>query len=721
MKTLLALLLISATAFGSSVTATITDSDSQTWNNGIWTVTLFSPNGPPTVSGTPVTTTHASGTLSGSGVLSATLTDTSTIDQSNAQWCFTITPNAAVLPSSPICTTVVGATPSLSAVLSAGIVAPRFPAGLSAYGYLDKEVSFPVLGSSYYNVSTPCYRQFSQTGWTCGSGGGAVTFDQIGSGTNLGHGLVVGSGSVLSTASGGFINANEINGGVMPAANSIPVINSTGGGQLVASSATDNGTAFSSTEPITSSVSLTATTDGVHAGILSLVGNTANPTIPANQFGWLGFNSTSATAYFLQPSTTAPNGNFLQCAAPSGGVSACSWASAGGLPTGTTGQTVFYAAGGTTGTATSAVSVAGAASTAFVGIDNTAPIGSLDVGGPLYQETPYTGTVTLGASLSATATTATLSGGTALNPNGGVVLVGFQDGSSDQEFICYSAATSTTMTIGGGNCQTPVTTNGRSYYGSTAAVHNNGVQVVMVTSLSTPSVSTNPTTYILGNGGNGNVIFGSINANSLGHSTGAMFGQTVYFSNGTAFCTSIFGGQCGLSQNGSFVHTNSSNNPVSVVAGANLDYAITTQGITGNGTLTAITNAQTPTMPNNNTTAAAGAGGVLSSHCTIIWNQATAGTVAFGIKASAAPTGIWVKEQDSGGTYTAPAYTTITSATTTQTSGTVVPSAFGTTFASDLWIAMNPGNSNSVQIQLYASASLNTLTIEPGTGCTAWQ
>lgn len=71
-------------------------------------------------------------------------------------------------------------------------------------------------------------------------GGGAVTFDQIGSGTNLSHGLVVGNGSVLTTASGGFINANEVNGVVIPA--SAAVIATNASSQFVAASVTGTGT-----------------------------------------------------------------------------------------------------------------------------------------------------------------------------------------------------------------------------------------------------------------------------------------------------------------------------------------------------------------------------------------------------------------------------------------------------------------------------------------------
>lgn len=68
-----------------------------------------------------------------------------------------------------------------------------------------------------------------------GGGGGPVTFDQVGSGTNTSHGLVVGNGSVLTPSSGGFINANEVNGATIPASTS--VVGTNASGQLIASSA----------------------------------------------------------------------------------------------------------------------------------------------------------------------------------------------------------------------------------------------------------------------------------------------------------------------------------------------------------------------------------------------------------------------------------------------------------------------------------------------------
>lgn len=85
---------------------------------------------------------------------------------------------------------------------------------------------------------------------------------------------------------------------------------------------------------LTASGALTATSDGVHQGQMALVGNTTAAAIPANQFGWLGFLSTSATALFLQPSSTSPTATqLMEFGAPSGNISAQTWVNPTGLTT----------------------------------------------------------------------------------------------------------------------------------------------------------------------------------------------------------------------------------------------------------------------------------------------------------------------------------------------------------------------------------------------------
>lgn len=179
----------SLTAFAatSNVTATITDSDSQTWNNCTWSATLSSPRGAPTIGGSPVSPSLqlVQGSCTSSGALSGTFVDVSSLDQSGATYTFTIQPNAWVSPSIIAGVSVTGASPILSTLLSAGIKAPRFPAGNQSFGYLDVEVNpTPVVGDSYYNTGTVCsdtggLRQFNLAGWACGGGGGSGTTPAI--------------------------------------------------------------------------------------------------------------------------------------------------------------------------------------------------------------------------------------------------------------------------------------------------------------------------------------------------------------------------------------------------------------------------------------------------------------------------------------------------------------------------------------------------------------
>lgn len=165
---------LSAFASTSNVTATLTDSDGTAWANCAWSAVVSSPT-PPTISGVPVPDAQlrANGSCNGSGTLSATMLDTSSVDQRGVTWTFTITPNASVQPSVVSGVAVSGASVNLSTNLSSGIKAPRFNPGPKAYGYADAEVNAPTLGDTYFNTAGVCgsasLRQYSNAGWQCGS------------------------------------------------------------------------------------------------------------------------------------------------------------------------------------------------------------------------------------------------------------------------------------------------------------------------------------------------------------------------------------------------------------------------------------------------------------------------------------------------------------------------------------------------------------------------
>ncbi len=171
---------LSFTALASTtgVTATLTDSDGILWANCSWSAVISSQY-PLTIGGVPVpdSSQRASGTCNNGGVLTSTMLNTSSVQQSNVTWTFTIQPNASVPPLNITGIAVTGSSIDLSSALSAGLKAPRFSAGPNAYGYADVEVNFPSLGATYFNTGTLCgsssLRQYSQAGWQCGGGSNA--------------------------------------------------------------------------------------------------------------------------------------------------------------------------------------------------------------------------------------------------------------------------------------------------------------------------------------------------------------------------------------------------------------------------------------------------------------------------------------------------------------------------------------------------------------------
>jgi hypothetical protein len=100
-------------------------------------------------------------------------------------------------------------------------------------------------------------------------------------------------------------------------------------GLITASLATDNGSTFS----YSGANGISTTSDGVHAGQISLVGNTTNPAVPANTAGIVGPALASFTAYSLQLPSTGPTNALplLSCATPASSVSACTFVANSGL------------------------------------------------------------------------------------------------------------------------------------------------------------------------------------------------------------------------------------------------------------------------------------------------------------------------------------------------------------------------------------------------------
>lgn len=225
-----------------SVTAAITDADSQSWNNGNWSVQLYSPNGTAYYNGALVPTAIQSGSLSANGTLSVNLYNTNTITPTGAMYSWTI----CSYTSAPCATfnTPVTAT-NLSSVLSSLVTAPRFSASPTAYGYLDAEITpIPPPGGSYYNVSNNVLRVWNGTTW--GNGGSTAPVFPTNVGQVAHYQFLEGSGNIYHDSSGsnfcsGPCDVTVISG--VPAGTSAPpwITSSNGKGVGVAMGSSPNG------------------------------------------------------------------------------------------------------------------------------------------------------------------------------------------------------------------------------------------------------------------------------------------------------------------------------------------------------------------------------------------------------------------------------------------------------------------------------------------------
>jgi len=193
-----------------SISTTVTDSDSQTWNNGTWSAQLYSPNGTGYYNGTQVPTASFGGSLSSAGLFVDTthFYNTNTITPTGVMYTVTVCSQTSAPCSSfniPVTSSI-----QFGAAVNALIKAPRFSSGSNAYGYLDAEVT-PVagIGSSYFNVTLGVIRTWNGSSWQ--SGGSAISAAMAGLNTYLP--MTDGSGLTIHDLSGNGHNATISSGG----------------------------------------------------------------------------------------------------------------------------------------------------------------------------------------------------------------------------------------------------------------------------------------------------------------------------------------------------------------------------------------------------------------------------------------------------------------------------------------------------------------------------
>jgi hypothetical protein len=162
LKVLLLSLLFSFSVYSqnTNVTATITDSGGQSWNNGTYTFNFIPAprlaNGPYRLNGSPYTPVPITGSLSSTGTFtSVPVPDNNLITPSGTLWSVTvcIQANYACFTSNPL--TITGA----SQTITSSVIPPALSVtcGANIIAYLDSEVSCGI-GGSYYNLTSQSIR-----------------------------------------------------------------------------------------------------------------------------------------------------------------------------------------------------------------------------------------------------------------------------------------------------------------------------------------------------------------------------------------------------------------------------------------------------------------------------------------------------------------------------------------------------------------------------------
>ena len=168
-----------------TITGTVTDSDSQVWAGATWKANLNVLGGNPVFicggsSGQPVPRSYSGTLTSGGAFQTATVADNNCIVPAGTTWTFTMQSLTSAAPSIVGPYVITGATQAMGAVISAAITAPRFEAAHLTYAYLPVEINDPVAGTGYVNtVSNTSYLyngiSYIQTGGGGGCTGGSVT------------------------------------------------------------------------------------------------------------------------------------------------------------------------------------------------------------------------------------------------------------------------------------------------------------------------------------------------------------------------------------------------------------------------------------------------------------------------------------------------------------------------------------------------------------------
>jgi hypothetical protein len=170
-KLILAILTIAlasaASAQNTTVSGTVTDSDSIAWASGNITFNLVGASGTVFCNGVKMTLSQLSvtGALDTTGSFSALVCRNSSITPISSQWAVTVC-SAATAPCQnlgPV--TISGTTQDLTSFISSTIKAIRISIAPNTRAYSDVEIVSPPLGATYFSLITLTNRTWNGTSW----------------------------------------------------------------------------------------------------------------------------------------------------------------------------------------------------------------------------------------------------------------------------------------------------------------------------------------------------------------------------------------------------------------------------------------------------------------------------------------------------------------------------------------------------------------------------
>src|ERR1700679_3349340 len=164
--------LFAVKASATTVTGTVTDSDSIAWANGSITFKLVGNGGQNYYcSGTLMTPSQTTviASLDSSGTFSTTLCPNASITPVNTQWSITVS-SATTAPTQTLAaTTISGSSQSLTSYIGSLIKAIRIPIAFGTTAYADVEIVSPPTGGTYFNLTSGVNRVWNGTSWSSGS------------------------------------------------------------------------------------------------------------------------------------------------------------------------------------------------------------------------------------------------------------------------------------------------------------------------------------------------------------------------------------------------------------------------------------------------------------------------------------------------------------------------------------------------------------------------